>query len=320
MSKKLQALVAVGAFMFAAIAPAMGAEAWPSKPIKLIVPYPPGGSSDNVGRLAAGWLGSVLGQTVVVENKGGAGAIIGTEAAARSAADGHTLLLAPTAVMAITPQLRSVPYSAGDFVPIAVIASSYNLVAARKDLRAGNIAQLAALGKSQPGKTTFGSAGIATATHIAGELVHQALGIQALHVPYKGSGEALTALVGGQIDLIYDPVALPQVKAGTIKALAAGGKTRHPELPDVPTLKEQGVDVMVGSWFGLFAPKGTPKDIIERVADAVGRGLQTPGVEKQLAAMSLYPDFRGPDAFARQIREDTASYKSLIERTGLKAN
>lgn len=319
MHKVLHTLLTV--CLLAAVAPAaIAADAWPTKPVRLIVPYPPGGSSDNIARLAASWLTAALGQTVVIENKGGAGAIIGTDAAARSSADGYTLLLAPTAVMAITPQLRSVPYSVADFAPIAILASSYNLVAARKDLPANNMAELTAFAKGQPGKATFGSAGIATATHIAGELVHQALGIQVLHVPFKGSGESLNALVGGQIDLIYDPVALPQVKAGTIKVLAAGGKTRHPELPNVPTLREQGVDVEVGSWFGVFAPKGTPREIVERVAAALARGTQSPGVEGQLARMSLYPDYRGPEAFARQIRDDIASYKSLIERTGLKAN
>lgn len=318
MAKKLHVWVCL--CVLALAVPAWAADAWPSRPLKLIVPYPAGGNSDNIGRLAASWLSSALGQTVVVDNRAGAGAVIGTDAAARSAADGYTLLLAPTAVMAITPQLRSVPYGVGDFTPIALIASSYSIVAARKDLPASTMSDLAAYGKSQPGKLTFGSAGIATATHIAGELIHQAQGIQALHVPFKGSSEALNALVGGQIDLIYDPVALTQIKAGAVKALAAGGKGRHPELPGVPTLKEQGVDVDVGSWFGLFAPKGTPKHILERVAAALGRGLQTPGVDKQLAVMSMYPDYRGPEAFARQIRDDIASYKSLIERTGLKAN
>ena len=303
-----------------AATPAMASDPWPSKSIKLIVPYPPGGSSDNIGRLAASWLTAALGQPVVIDNKGGAGAIIGTEAAARAPADGYTLLLAPTAVMAITPQLRAVPYSVGDFAPVATLASSYNIVAARKDFPANNIAELTAFGKAQPGKATFGSAGIATATHIAGELVHQALGVQVLHIPFKGSGESLNALVGGQIDLIYDPIALPQVKAGTIKALAAGGKVRHPELPNVPTLKEQGVNVEVGSWFGVFAPKGTPKEIVDRMAAALARGLQSAGVEGQLSRMSLYPDFRGPDGFSRQIREDIESYKKLFERTGLKAN
>ena len=318
MLKALCGLVTAAALV--AASPVSASEPWPSRAVKLIVPYPPGGSSDNVGRLAATWLTAALGQTVVIENRGGAGAIIGTEAASRAPADGYTLLLAPTAVMAITPQLRAVPYSVGDFAPIAIIASADNIVAARKDLPANNMTELAALGKAQPGKLTLGSAGIATATHIAGELVHQALGMQVLHIPFKGSSESLNALVGGQIDLIYDPVALPQVRAGTVKVLAAGGKSRHPELPNVPTLKEQGVNVEVGSWFGLFAPKGTPRDVIDRVAAGLARGVQSPGVEGQLSRMSLYPDYRGPDAFGRQIREDIESFRRLIERTGLKAN
>lgn len=294
------------------------AETWPTHSVRLIVPYPPGGSSDNVARLVAEWLSTALGQTVFIENKGGAGATIGTQAAARSAPDGYTLLLAPTAVMAITPHLRSVPYAVGDFIPVANVANSYSIIAARKDLPANNMAEFAALAKKSPGKLTYGSAGVATATHIAGELVHQQMGIQLLHVPYKGSGESLTALLGGQIDVIYDPVALPQARAGLVKVLAVSGKGRHPELPNVLTLKEQGVDVSVGSWFGVFAPKGTPQAIVDKVAAALEKAVAGPGVEKQLATISLYPEFRGPQAFAKLIADDNAAYKEMIVRTGLK--
>jgi tripartite-type tricarboxylate transporter receptor subunit TctC len=295
--------------------------AWPSRPIKLIVPYPAGGNADAIGRWAAEKLSTGLGQQVVVENRAGAGATIGAQAAARSPADGYTLLLAPTAVVAITHHLRKVPYDPdADFAPIASLSSSYGIVAARKDLPASSIPELIALAKKEPGKLTFGSAGTATATHLSGEIVHHKAGIKVLHVPYKGSAEALTDLLGGRIDLIYDPVALSQVKAGNLKALATTSAVRHPELPDVPTLKEQGLDVPGGSWFGVFAPKGTPPEVVTRLATELERALASPGARETLLKFSQFPDFKGPAAFATRIREDSATYRDLIQQAGIKVD
>ncbi len=295
------------------------AQAWPQRPIKLIVPYPPGGNSDLIGRMIAERLTASLGQPVTVENRAGAGATIGTQVAARSPADGYTLLMAPTAVMAITHHLRKVPYDPeNDFAPIASVSSSYGIVAARKDLPASTMAEFIALARREPGKYTFGSAGTATATHLSGEIVHWKAGIKVLHVPYKGSAESLNDLVGGRIDLIYDPVALAQVKAGNLKALAATSHVRNPELPSVPTLKEQGLDVPGGSWFGLFAPKGTPAEIVQRIAAEVEKVMSAPATRDLLVKISQYPDFRGPAAFAAEIRNDSAFYKDLIQRTGIK--
>lgn len=301
--------------------PARAQAAWPNRPIKLIVPYPAGGNADTIGRLIADRLSGSLGQQVVVENRAGAGATIGAQAAARSAADGYTLLLAPTAVVAITHHLRKVPYDPeNDFAPIACLSGSYGIVAARKDLPANTLPEFIALARKDPGKYTFGSAGTATATHLSGEIVHFKAGIKLLHVPYKGSAESLADLLGGRIDLIYDPVALPQVRAGALKALAVTSDTRHPELPGVLTLREQGLDVPGGSWFGLFAPRGTPPEIIERLAAESGRALSSPGTRETLLKFSQYPDFKGPSAFARQIALDSATYKDLIASAGIKVD
>jgi tripartite-type tricarboxylate transporter receptor subunit TctC len=313
------------ALLLAAVALAAGAGApaqaagWPDRPLKLIVPYPAGGNADAIGRWAAERLSTGLGQQVVVENRAGAGATIGAQHVARSPADGYTLLLAPTAVVAITHHLRKVPYDPeADFVPVASISSSYGIVAARKDLPASTMPELIALARKEPGKLTFGSAGTATATHLSGEIVHHKAGIRILHVPYKGSAPALNDLVGGSIDLIYDPVALAQVKAGNVKALAATSAVRHPDLPDVPTLREQGLDVPGGSWFGLFAPKGTPADVVARLSAELERAVAAPGTREALLRFSQYPDFRGPDAFAARIREDSATYRDLIRDAGIK--
>jgi tripartite-type tricarboxylate transporter receptor subunit TctC len=313
-----RALLLAGLALAAAGAPAQAA-GWPDRPIKLVVPYPAGGNADAIGRWAAERLSAALGQPVVVENRAGAGATIGAQHVARSPADGYTLLLAPTAVVAITHHLRKVPYDPdADFAPVASISSSYGIVAARKDLPASTMPELIALARKEPGKLTFGSAGTATATHLSGEIVHHKAGIKVLHVPYKGSAPALNDLVGGSIDLIYDPVALAQVKAGNVKALAATSAVRHPDLPDVPTLKEQGLDVPGGSWFGLFAPKGTPADVVARLSAELERAVAAPGTREALLRFSQYPDFQGPAAFADRIRQDSATYRDLIRDAGIK--
>lgn len=292
---------------------------WPSHPLRLVVPYPAGGNSDNIGRFLAERLGQALGQPMIVENRGGAGATIGTQVAANAAPDGYTLLLAPTAVMCITPHLRKVPYDPTAFVPVAEVSASYGLAVARKDLPANDFKAFVELAKKNPDQLTFGSAGSATITHLTGELVNLRAGIRTRHIPYKGSAPALTDLIGGQIDLIYDSIALPAIKAGQVKALAATGKFRHPELPDVPTAAELGYELGASSWFGLFAPAGTPRAIVDRIAPEVGKALAEPGVKEKLEAFSQYPDFKGPDEFAKAVANDSKMYGELIAQLGIKA-
>lgn len=293
--------------------------AWPAQPIKIIVPYPAGGNADAIARLISSKIAASLGQSLVIENKAGAGGTIGTQQAARSAGDGYTFLMTPNAVVNLTPLLRKVPYDpAVDLLPVAMMSSSYGLVAARKDLPASNMAEFIALAKKDPGKLTFGSVGPGTATHINGEIVHLKAGIRLTHVPYKGSAESLADLLGGRIDVIYDPVALAQIKSGNLKALAVTSPERHPELPGVPTLREQGLSVPGGSWFGVFAPRGTPPAILARMDAEVGKAVNAPDSRALMAKFSQYPDYKGAEAFARDIREDTAFFKDLIAQTGLK--
>ena len=304
----------------ATVAPAAHAQGrWPERPLKLVVPYPPGGNADAIGRWAAERLSAGLGQQVVVENRAGAGASIGAQAVARSAPDGYTLLLAPTAVMAITQHLRKIPYDPeADFAPICCLSNSYGLVAARRDLPATTFAEFIPIAKAAPGKFTFGSVGLGTATHLTGEIAALRGGIKLLHVPYKGSAESLTDLVAGRIDLIFDPVALQQVKAGTVKALAATSSVRHPELPDVPTLKEQGIEMPDSGWFGLFAPKGTPTDAIARMAGEIERALAAPGTRETLVKFGQHPQYIAPEAFAARVKADTVMFRDLIAQAGIK--
>ena len=309
----------VGALAALAL-PLAGAQTWPSQPIKLVVPYPAGGNADAIGRLVANKAGAALGPGMVVENRAGAGGTIGAQAVARAPGDGYNFLLAPVAILAITPHLRRVPYDPEtDLVPVAMLSSSYGLMAARKDFPAANLQAFIALAKQQPGKFTFGSAGAATATHSTGEIVHLKAGVKLLHVPYKGSADALTDLLGGRIDLMYDPVALAQAKAGNLKVLAVTSNVRHPELPNVATLKESGLDMPGGSWFGLFAAKGTPAAVVARMAAEVEKVVTGAEAREAMLKFSQYPDFKGPQAFAKQVQDDRAFFKDLIDKAGIKA-
>ena len=295
------------------------AQAWPSRPVRLVVPFPPGGNADLIGRWVGERLQAALGQTVVVENRAGAGGTIGATAVAQAPGDGYTLLLGATALVAITHHLRRIPYDPqADLVPVCSVSGAYSIVAARKDLPASDMTELVALARREPGKLSFGSAGPATSTHLSGEIVHANAGVRIVHVPYKGSAEALADLVGGRIDLIYDPVALPQIRAGNLKALAVTSESRHPELPAVRTLAEQGLPTPRGTWFGVFAPRGTPREVVERVAGALRQALAEPGARDALLRFSQFPEFRDPAAFARAVREDDAFYRELIARLGIR--
>lgn len=297
---------------------ALAQAAWPTRPVKLIVPYPAGGNADAIGRALGERLSPALGQQVVIENRAGAGATIGAQAVAQAVPDGYTFLIAPTAVMAITPHLRKVPYDPAGFTPVAKISGSYGIVTARKDLPARTMSELSALARSLPGKLAYGSAGLATITHLSGEIMQQQTGIKLLHVPYKGSIEAMNDLLGGRIDLIFDSVALPQIKAGNLRALAVMSDGRHPELPDVPTLREQGIGFENRSWFGLFAPKGTPADVVTRLASAIEKVLAAPDFNPMLLKFSQFVSYDPPATFADKVRDDSAFFKAMIEREGIK--
>lgn len=313
-------LRAMSCLLLALAAAAKAQSGWPNQPLKLVVPYPAGGNADAIGRLVAGRLGPLLGHNIVVENRAGAGGTIGAQAVARSAGDGVTFLLAPVAILAITPHLRKVPYDPEtDLMPVAMLSSSYGLVAARKDLPASTMQEFIGLAKREPGKFSFGSAGAATATHITGEIVHLKAGIKLLHVPYKGSADALTDLLGGRIDLMYDPVALAQAKGGNVKVLAVTSAVRHPELPAVPTLREIGLESPGGSWFGIFAPRGTPQAVVARLSGEIDKVVMAPDAREQMLKFSQYPDFKGTQGFQRQVQEDRAFFKDLIDKAGIKA-
>ena len=306
------------ALLLIAASIAQAQDAYTSRPIKMIVPYPPGGSSDNAARIVAERLSAQLGQPIVVDNRGGAAGTLGAQAAEKEKPDGYTLLLAPTAVFAITPHLRKVPYEPFGFEPVGLVATAPSIAVVPKDSPVHSIQDYIALAKKRPGEVTFGSAGPGSITQLYGEMLKQRAGINILHVPYKGSAEALTGLLGKQVDIIIDPVALPQAVGGAVRPIAIFGERRIPELPNVPTIAESGYDIDIPSWFGLFAPKGTPPEIVAKVSAELAKVLKTPDVEQRLLKANLFAAYLDPAAFAKKLKQDDQLFGDLIRKIGIK--
>ncbi|WP_420869193.1 Bug family tripartite tricarboxylate transporter substrate binding protein [Cupriavidus gilardii] len=311
--------LAVGA---ATLVGAARAEApYPSKPIRLVVPFAPGGSSDILARLLADRLKSELGQVVVVENKPGAGGNIAGESVARAAPDGHTLLLAAAGPTVINPSLYSkMPFDpARDLAPITVLAREHNLMAVKAQLPVRNLSEFLAYARSHPGKLSFGSPGNGTVAHLGGELLNRTAGLKMQHVPYKGSGPAVADLMAGHIDLMIDnmPALLAQVQGGKLRPIAVASDKRAAALPDVPTFDEAGVKgYLVTAWKGLMAPAGTPKPVIAKLHEACARILATPEMRKRVIELGAEPVGNSPEAFAAQIRSETAWWAAQVKATG----
>jgi len=299
-------------------AAAQAQDVYPSHPVRLIVPYPPGGTSDNAARVVAERLSTALKQPFVVDNRGGAAGTIGAQATEAAKPDGYTLMLAPTAVLVITPHLRKVPYDPFGFEPIGLVATSPSIAVVSADSPVRSMKDFVALAKKEPGKLTFGSAGSGSITHLYGEVLKQRAGIDILHVPFKGSAESMNALLGKQIDVMIDPIALPQALAGKVRAIAIFGDRRIPQLPDVPTIVESGYDIDVPSWFGLFAPKGTPPAIIAKVSAELGKALREPETDQKLVKLNLFPAYLDAAAFRKKLKEDDQLFSELIRKGGIK--
>jgi tripartite-type tricarboxylate transporter receptor subunit TctC len=291
-----------------------------TRAITLIVPYPPGGSSDNVARPIQQPLAEALGQPVLIENRGGAGGSIGAALVAQAKPDGLTLLVWPTAVLTISPHMMRLPYDPQrDFTPIAMLAASDGVVAMHPSVPVRDIRALVAYAGANPGKLRFSSAGNGTITQMTGEIFASAAGIRLEHVPYRGSAPALTALLAGDVELQFDPVAMPPVKDGRLIGLATTGETRSPELPDLPTLRELGLYGEGGlAFFGLAGPAGLPPEVVARLVAALGRVLALPEVARAMAPVGLRPQIETGEVFARRIQQDRAIFGDAVRRTGAK--
>jgi tripartite-type tricarboxylate transporter receptor subunit TctC len=309
----------------AAFAPLAAAQpAYPNKPVRIIVPYPPGGTADIVGRTIAEKLGGTWGQSVIVENRAGAGGTIGVDAAAKSAPDGYTMVLGVTGPVTIAPginpQLAYDPLR--DLVPVTLVAAVPSVVAVHPSVAARDLRELIALAKSQPGKLSFASAGTGTSVHIAGELLKSMAGVDILHVPYKGGAPALNDLMGGQVSMIIEnmPQLLPQVRSGRIRALAVTSRQRSAALPDLPAVAEILPGYEATTWFGLLAPAGTPQDIVRKVQADVAQAVALPEVKERLAGLGAEVIGGTPEAFSAHLRAELLRFAKVIKDAGIKAD
>lgn len=310
------ALGVIGTAGLAAWPGAAGAQDWPARPVRLVVPTSPGGASDRLARLLATGMGSYLGQTVVVDNKGGAGGTLGTAAVSKAPPDGYTLLLTG-AFNTINPGLYAkLPYDyVNDFVHIAPMTQGPNVLVVRPDFPAATLADFVKHAKAQPGAVDFASGGNGTSGHLAMEMFQRAAGIRLNHIAYKGAAPALQDVLGGTVKVIAlnQDTALPHLKAGRLKALAISSAQRNPALPDVPTFVEAGYpDMVITSWAGVDAPKGTPQAVIDRVAAAVAHAVRLPQVRQPLEADGWIAFDGSPAEFDAFVRKDASRWAEVI--------
>ncbi|MET0167110.1 MAG: tripartite tricarboxylate transporter substrate binding protein [Vicinamibacterales bacterium] len=293
------------------------AQTWPSKPISLIVPFPPGGTTDVLARALGEKLSKELGQPVIVENKPGAGATIGADFVAKAKPDGYTLLMGAVHHTIASSVYKKLPYDfQKDLAPVTVVALVPNVLVVNANVPAKSVAELIALAKSQPGKLTYGSNGNGTAQHLIGTQFQNATGTDLIHVPYKGSGPLVTDLLGGQITMSFDTVTpvLQHIKSGKLRALAVTTDKRSSALPNVPTLDEAGLKGFnIGTWFGVLAPAGTPKDIMARLSTEVVKAVQSPDFRKRMEEVGAEPIGNSPDQMAQQVKSETEKFAKIVK-------
>lgn len=309
----------------AALALAAAAQAqYPVKPVRVIVPFPPGGTVDLVTRQLAERLAAQTGQPFPVENRSGANGIIGSDAVAKAPADGYTLLV-QASIFVINPLfLKNVPYDVQrDFTPVANIGSVALLVTAHPGVPAANLRELVALLRANPGRYTFATSGLGSAGHLTKEVIRRDAGLNVLMVPYRGAGALLPDLIGGHVNVYADPMpaTLPHVQGGRIKALAVTSRARMPFLPDVPTVAESGFDGFeMLSWYGLWGPAKLPREVIERLAAETAKAVRSPEMLDKLGAQGFIPDGSGPAPFSAYIRDEIAKYARIVKDLDIKVD
>ena len=300
------------------------AQGFPTRSIRVVVPFPPGGGTDVVARAVAPAMSEILGQPIIVENRAGAGGNIGTEAVARSAPDGYTLLVASAATAINNTLAKNLSWEVSkDFAPIVLLVINQSLLVAHPSVPASNVKELVALAKSKPGQVSYGSYGNGSSAHLVGELFKMMAGVDLLHVPYKGAAPAVNDLLGGQVNLVFADVAavLPHVKSGRLKPLGIGSTRRFDGLPDVPTISEAGVPGFEGGGFlGLVAPAGTPSAVIAALNAAAVKSLAVPQVRERLVALATVPMGGSPEQFGQHLRTEVDKWARVIRAGNIKAD
>ena len=309
----------------AAIAVSAQAADYPEKPIRLLVPAAPGGGADFVARILGVKLTEALGQAVVVENRAGASGTIAADNAAKSAADGYTLLMGQSTSVVIAPHLyKKLGYDTlRDLAPVTLVAQVPNILVVHPSVPARTVSEFIALARAQPELLNYGSSGNGAPSHLAGEMFKSATGVKMVHVPYKGAGLAVNGLIAGEIQVMFAPIVavLPQVKAGRLRALAVTSATRSAAAPELPTLAEAGLPgYEISSWFGLFAPANTPAPVIERLYRETAKALQSPDVRERFAREGAEPVGSSPADFTGYVRAEYAKYARIVRDSGIKAD
>src|SRR3954464_7535818 len=311
-------------FALALTSVATSAQNYPAHPVKVVVPYAVGGSADVYGRVLAAKLSESMGHPFVIENRPGGGAVIGTDAVAKAPPDGYTLLVMSNTHTVNETLIPKKPYDLlKDLAPVTGINSQDLMLVAAPGVKAGNLREFIALAKSQPGKLNYASSGPGTPYHMAGELFKHMAGVDIVHVPHKGSDQARTAVLGSQVDLMFDAICtiVGQVHAGKLKALGTTGKHRSPVTPNIPTLAEAGVPGYEATiWLGLMAPAASPKPVLEQLSSAVAKIINAPDVKENWGKQGAAPMAMTPEQFGKFVREDIAKWSKLVKDTGMKVD
>ena len=298
------------------------ADAYPSRSISLIVPFAPGGTADIISRPLALYLGKVLGQTIIVINRGGAGGVIGANLVAHAQPDGYTLLLGSNGALTISQHLGSVPYNAlKDFIPVGIVATSQFVLVTHPSVAATNVKELIALAKVKEGELKFGSAGVGNVGHLAGELFDSMAGISVIHVPYSGAGPMMTDLLSGRTDLAFPGLSsvVPAINAGSLRALAVSSQTRSALLPNVPTMEQAGLPgYNLETFWALLAPANTPQHIVEKLNSALLRALDSPELRQAYLLTGNVPSPSSPEQLAQRIANDSQKWKEVIQKANIK--
>ncbi|MDP1964158.1 MAG: tripartite tricarboxylate transporter substrate binding protein [Reyranella sp.] len=306
--------------MAASLAAPAIAQTWPAKQLHMVIPYPPGGPSDVSTRIVMDRAAQILGQSVLFDNKAGASGMIGAEYVKNQPVDTYTFLTTTTAMVCITRHLQPIPFDPEkDFIPVSRMSTSWGAFAVHPSVPAKTVAEFVAYAKANPGKINYGSAGLATITHLFGEMLNLEAGIQMVHVPYRGSAPATNALLAGEVQVQFDQLTLPHIKAGKVRGLAMLAEVRHPDFPDIPTLREQGYGKDGGdSWFGVLAPAGTPLAVVAKLDQAIATALRAPDIMAKVHNGGMRVTYLNPADFKERIAVENKSFGEIIKKGNIK--